>query len=255
MSKENPPQPTITDKAVRFLKDWGRFIRAVEGLLIDNIAATAPWLAPLIPASMVYQAMINVLHFDNWIAWTSAVVIETLGLSAITTTFQFWDWNDIKKKREQRAPVLVAGLTALFYLTVVLIVNVLLDKTSPAEQKWAKGLLSSLSICAGVILALRSQHSRRLEESLDAKEGRTMKRTEDQNAQDAPQDTQEAQDAPVQQVADWRMLTPEDKENLVGLRPSQIQDLYPELSMRTAQLWKQRVSENGFHEESDGRQS
>jgi hypothetical protein len=249
LPQQQPQQLTFTDKAVRFLKNWGRFIRAVEGLLIDNIAATAPWLAPLIPASMVYQAMMSVLHFDNWIAWTSAIVIETLGLSAITTTFQFWDWNDIKKKREQRAPVLVAGLTAVFYLSVVLIVNVLLDKTSPVEQKWAKGLLSSLSICAGVILALRSQHSRRLEESLDAKEERTMRRTEGQNAQDAPQ---EAQDAPVQQVADWRMLTPEDKQQLVGLRPSQIQDLYPELSMRTAQLWKQRISENGFHEEQNG---
>jgi hypothetical protein len=237
---------SFTDSAVAFLKGINRFTRAVESLVIDVIAGLAPWLAPLVPAFMVYQGMVNMLKFPAWAAVATAIVVETLGLAGVTTTFQFWDYNDARNKTEQRAPWLIALFTAVFYLAVVLIVNVIMDTTATGEEKLAKGLLSSLSICAGVILALRSQHARRIEANVEAREERRelrkMRLEEQKNeaeAQDTVQDVQVAPEEP--QVTDWRQLAPEDRAALVGLAPIEIMEQYPAISERTAQLWAQRV--------------
>ncbi len=151
----------MIDWVVGALQGWLRLIRAIESLLVDAIAATAPWLAPVVPAYMVYGAMKAELGFDQWVAVAGALVVEFLGLSAITTTFQFWDWNDSKNQKDPRAPLAVAIGAALFYLIVVLTVNVILDQAT-AAHKVAKALLSSLSVIAGIVLAIRSQHARRL---------------------------------------------------------------------------------------------
>jgi hypothetical protein len=53
----------MIDRTVEGLRGWQRFTRAVEALLIDNIAATSPWLAPLIPAYLAWDSMSKVLAF------------------------------------------------------------------------------------------------------------------------------------------------------------------------------------------------
>jgi len=57
----------------------------------------------------------------------------------------------------------------------VLTVNALLDD-APWLFRLAKALLSSLSVCAGVILALRAGHSRRIHEAEKAHEERKAER-------------------------------------------------------------------------------
>jgi hypothetical protein len=247
-----PDNGEFFERTIVFLGSLNRFTRAIEGLVIDLIAAISPWLTPLLPAYLTYTGLVNVLRFPTWAALAAAVVIETVGLSSVVTTNQLVDYNDSRLRSEQRAPIVLSMLTAVFYLGVVLSVNVLLDGGSSVDAKITKGLLSSLSICAGIILGIRSQHARRIEANLEVREERkTLRNTRRDVAQDA-QVAQNPQVAHTAQVAgrdrrptDWRELTSADRQSLIGLSPEEIRAGYPEIAFRTAQQWAQRVRMNG----------
>ena len=166
---------------VKSLESLVKLNRATENLLIDVVASYSPWVAPVVPALMTYQNMINHLGFPIWAAWAAAICVETLGLSSIQTAVSFWQWNDAKQKADPKAPVLLAVLTGGFYLLTVLTVNAMLDN-APGVYRLAKALLSSLSVCAGVILALRAGHARRMAETeqvrLERKAERQVRRAE-----------------------------------------------------------------------------
>jgi len=138
--------------------------RNLERVTLDLVAATTPWLAPLIPAYLAGHNMLAVLGFPLPLAVIGAAVVEFLGLAAVHTTFQFWQWNETGTGTF-RAPTRVAGLVGVFYLAIVITVNVILEVGRvPAVGIAAKALLSLISVAAGVVLALRSQHARRLVE-------------------------------------------------------------------------------------------
>jgi hypothetical protein len=81
----------------RFFDAWSRVIRAAERTLVDNIAATVPWLAPMAPAYMAYANTMEAFRWPAWVALTVALAVEGLGLSAISTAFRLWEWNDTKR--------------------------------------------------------------------------------------------------------------------------------------------------------------
>jgi hypothetical protein len=151
----------MINRIVSTLQNLLRLNRATESLLIDIIASYSPWLAPIVPALMTYQNMVTHLGFPHWAGLAGAAVVETLGLSSVQTTITFWSWNSMRSKSAPRAPLALAVFTGLFYLATVLTVNAMLDNTAPI-YRIAKALLSSLSLCAGVILALRAGHAQRL---------------------------------------------------------------------------------------------
>jgi len=153
----------FVERVVAFLAAWRALTQEAERTLVDNLAATAPWLAPLAPAYLAYQAMRSVLLFPVWVAGAIGVTVEVLGISTINTALSFWTWNREKNKSDKAAPTWVAIVVAAFYVAVVITVNVLLDGGAILE-KTAKGLISSLSVAAAVTLALRSQHTRRMAE-------------------------------------------------------------------------------------------
>jgi hypothetical protein len=133
---------------------WRHVIQVSERTLIDNVAATVPWLAPVSPAYMAWHNAVTLLGWPVWVAWVVAAAIEGLGLSVISTAFQLW--------KEKRNTFLVAVGTTVFYLFVVITVNVLLELGFPV---WiAKALLSLLSVPAAVTIALRSQNAQIVEQ-------------------------------------------------------------------------------------------
>jgi hypothetical protein len=146
-----------------FLGGWRRLTEEAERTLVDNLAATAPWLAPLAPAYLAYQAMVDVLRFPIWVAGTVGMTVEVLGISTINTALTFWTWNREKNKTDKAAPTWLAVLVSGIYVAVVITVNVLLD-AGTTLQKMAKALICSLSVAAAITLALRSQHGRRVVE-------------------------------------------------------------------------------------------
>lgn len=160
-------------------------ILEIESSAIETVSAITPWLAPLIPAYLTHTHAIGVLKYPAEIALVTAVAVEFLGLAAVNTAIEFWQYNDTQAaKRESRiiglptdkadkarqrrhvdAPFAVALASGVFYLTVVLSVNVLLSLDQSALARvWANGLLSLLSVPAAIIIAIRSQHRRKTTE-------------------------------------------------------------------------------------------
>lgn len=154
-------------------------IDAAESVVIDIIAGVTPWLAPLIPAYMAYQNMKGVLMFDPWLALAGALVIEFLGLATVHTAVQFASYNDTAGKRELKqqgkAPFWWSVLMSLFYLTIILSVNAILDYgTHTNAHIFTRALLSLISVPAAVTIAIRSQHKRRLAEVNQPKQNRNQ---------------------------------------------------------------------------------
>ncbi len=164
------------------------FVKMLIGLLeasaIDVVSATTPWLAPVIPASRTYVHAIESLGYSQPVALIAALSVEFIGLAAVSTAVEFWNFNDAllarkearvqllkgedKKRAKDRrvvgAPFQLAAASGAFYITIVLVVNVLLDWGLPLPQVAANVLLSLLSVPAAVIIAIRSQHRRRTAE-------------------------------------------------------------------------------------------
>jgi hypothetical protein len=162
-------------RTVKALEALLELNRASEALLIDIVASYAPWLAPVPVAMMTYQHMVTLLGFPAWAALAGALVVEFLGLSAVSTCVQFWTWNTSKLKTQARAPLTLAVFSGVFYLAVVIVINAMLDD-APTTHRIAKALLSSLSAVAAVILAMRSSHTKRITEAKHERQERKAER-------------------------------------------------------------------------------
>jgi hypothetical protein len=134
-------------KFENFMDGWRHVIEVSERTLVDNIAATVPWLAPVAPAYMTWHNVLKVLGWPDLVAFLVAMAVEGLGLSVVSTAFSLW--------RAGANTFKIAVGTVVFYLVVIIAVNVGLDLGWP---HWvAKALLSLLSVPGVVTLALRSQ--------------------------------------------------------------------------------------------------
>lgn len=151
-------------------------VKRIEATLIDAIAAVTPWLAPLIPAYLVYRNMTQQLGYPVIFGLVGAAAVEFLGLSAVHTAVTFWQWNDNHKT--ERAPFWFALGAGLFYVVIVLTVNAALDiwRGSDGIKIFAHALLSLLSVDAAIIIAIRAQHARRLTEREQARTERTERK-------------------------------------------------------------------------------
>ena len=211
---------------------------------MDNLAATAPWLAPLAPAYLAYQAMLDVLHFPGWVALTVGLTVEVLGISTINTALTLWTWNREKNKSDKAAPTWLAVLAAGFYVAVVITVNVLLDGGSLLE-KTAKGLISSLSVAAAMTLALRSQHGKRLAAVRELKEMRREERKFKKLAKDEDNlpkvstkvsDIENSHPDTFGKWERWPNVPIEEQMKMVRMNVSQVVEMYG-VDERTAYNW------------------
>lgn len=178
-------------------------IQKIKSAAIDTVADVAPWLAPSIPAYLVYHNTSSKLGIEFPFNLFAAVAVETLGLASVHTALEFWTWNGEKRKTDDTAPFFVAVVATLFYMVVVLTVNAVLDFTSDLyAQIFAKALLSLLSLDAALIVAMRASHARRLsdvqDEKRERKEARQMPRQNESDATNDATDTDKgANDAQI----------------------------------------------------------
>jgi hypothetical protein len=221
------------NKITKFFYTWQSVTRALEGALVDNIAATTPWLAPVIPAFLVYRNMVGKLDFPTSVAIVGAVVVEFLGLSTVHTTFMLWDYNDKKRKIDQHAPVWVSLSVAFGYIVIVLTVNVLLDGGT-FVYKLAYTMLSLLSVLGAVTLAVRASHARRVADIAAAKKA-ARKRKVKEDAGKLPEVSKDS--------GDWRKLPEEDRLLVATMSTAQIADSY-NVSDRTARSWRSKANNN-----------
>lgn len=138
------------------INDW---IQSVEFSLVNLVSTVAPWLAPLAPAYLSYYHMRDYLLFPNWVALSIAGVVEMLGLSTISTSLMFWNHNRRYSADKNKVPISVPVFSFLFYLGIVMTVNVMLEVSQTGTAVvLAKALLTLLTVPAAVTLAVRSMH-------------------------------------------------------------------------------------------------
>jgi hypothetical protein len=223
-------------------------IRNSEASLVNLLSALAPWAAPLAPAYMSFTHMTETLEYPIPIAWAVAVVVEVLGLSAISTIIAFWSYNRRYKAEYRKAPVWIAISSFVAYLAIVLVVNVVLDASQIADSglshAWvtlaAKALLTLLSVPAAVILAVRTQHKELLDEIDRERErrreaGRTPHKPKQSSNQAVVQAVAGRKRKFLQEYQDGKLQETLAQQGL-ELTPAVIARLY-QVSERTAYRW------------------
>ena len=142
-------------------------INGAERSFLDLMSAIVPYMVPIIPAYLTYFHAKNEMGFPEWIAYTAAFVTEVLGITSVSTAIRFQRHNMLYKDAKNKAPFALAIFTYVFYLSVVLSVNVLLEVTTGARSPaviWAIGLFSLLSLPSAVLISIRAQYAEMLEE-------------------------------------------------------------------------------------------
>ena len=141
----------------------------LEAWLTNVIAGFVPWLAPVPSAALVANATQKHLKWTEPIAVIAGVIIEGLGLTSTSTALTLWDFNARKDDREQKAPFGIAALLVGVYFVSTIALTVVLDANSGLTQ-YAPAIFPILAIVATVNIALRSQHTHRLERIAAAEE-------------------------------------------------------------------------------------
>ncbi len=212
----------------------------LEHRIIDIVSAVAPWLAPIVPAYLVFKNTQSHLGYPWPISLVTACAVEFIGLASVHTSIQFWTWNNEKRKIDDDAPFWVAIGAGAFYILVVLTVNALLEVAGNTANVWANAILSLLSVDAAIIIALRASHARRVAEIADEKIERKQARKRPGSAPEVPEPTPE----PVRNQRKYAELTAEERRNLLTLPNGEAVKLYG-VSDRSIREWRALASQNG----------
>lgn len=172
------------DNQDNFFDRANDIVRDTETSLVNFLSAIAPWLAPLAPAYLTWSHMQGELGFPWWVALAVSGVVEILGLSATFTVLRFWSHNRKYTKSDRKAPVIVPVISFVFYMVVIMSVNVLLEASkegllpiTPAWARiWAILLLVLLSLPATLIIGVRTLHNELLEDIEDERDHRRKMR-------------------------------------------------------------------------------
>jgi hypothetical protein len=134
------------------------WIQDVEYSIVNLVSSIAPWLAPLAPAYMSYSHMQEYLNFPVWVSFSVASVVEMLGLATVSTTLTFWNHNRRYSSHKNRVPITIPILTFLFYLGIVMTVNVLIDAYISGFDVivLSRALLTLLTVPAAITVSVRN---------------------------------------------------------------------------------------------------
>lgn len=160
---------------------WDKAIRGAEAPFVNLISAVIPWLAPLPVAYMSYMHQVNVLEFPIIVAVMSALVIEFLGFSTVSTVIGFWAHNRKYTDDKRKSPVWVAVGSFVMYLLIVLSTNVALDATKGTEYEdgaviLVRALLTLMTIPSALLVGVRAIHQESLTDAADTKRERAFKK-------------------------------------------------------------------------------
>jgi predicted transcriptional regulator len=153
----------------------------LENNLADGIAATAPWITPLPSAVLVSTAVVQKLHWSSAMGWITALIIESLGFSTVSTSLLLWEYNADKRKIDPKAPFEIAVCLIAIYLVSTISLTILLD-IMPELGRYAPAIFPVLSMVSAVNLVLRFGHRKRKSAVSLEKENRKTERQKKQAA-------------------------------------------------------------------------
>lgn len=164
-----------------------RFLDRTEVSFVTLLAKIIPLLVPIIPAYVGYVHVVSKdtgLGFDPWAGWVYGAVIEGLGYAAIYKAVQFWEHNRKYTSEKNQAPLWMAVFIYVVYLVVTLSVNVMLDYKAGvvAYKVVSLGLISLLSVPAGLLMSISAIHTERTTEREKANEQTRAERAERKRA-------------------------------------------------------------------------
>lgn len=210
----------------RLFESITRFLNGIEDSFVNALSAVVPWFVPIIPAYLTFYHTYTDLRFPPWVAWTTAFVVEVLGLASMRTTVKFYEHNRHYTSEERKAPTKITLLIYTSYLTVVLVVNVLLDIKNGVVW-WnvlAVGLFSLLSVPAAMLISVRAQHAELLQKIDTERSERRAARSES-----SQKVSESYRNNPETLPKDWRKLRPTlsetDVANLAALTTDQVKQL------------------------------
>lgn len=148
-----------------FTNLWANARKVIhEEGIIDFVSKLSPWIAPLPSAWFVHDATVRHLTGNSGLAWTIAVVIETLGLTTTHTALGMHAWNKTHAEQpEKQAPFWLAVILAFVYVIATLMLISVLE-VKPEWQHYAPAMFPLLAVVGAVNLALRSHHNNRIRE-------------------------------------------------------------------------------------------
>lgn len=229
------------------LNGW---VNNTEGSIVNFLTAFAPWLAPLIPAYMTYNHMIDFLSFDPWLAWVLALVVEILGFGCVSTGLDFYFYNRRNVAKSKRAPFTLIIISFAFYLGLIVTSNVVIDWAkefgSTTQVSWSiiivRFLLTLQTIPAALIVATRTGHRDLLREIKKEKMEREQKVSE--SFREEKVDREKVSEN-LPKVGDWRSLRPklsdEDVYNMAYLSPDNVKSVAEKFGVteRTVTNWRE----------------
>lgn len=199
----------------------------LERNAVDWVARTSPWIAPIPTAYLVYNHTTLYLDWPDWVGWASAIVIECLGLATISTGLVLREYNASKRKSDPTAPKWVAYTMVVVYVLCAELLTVGLGLISRSQDTVTWGdiipaIFPFFSIAGAVVLSLRADHVRRVEEIQKDKDERSKRSREAaKEAKEEAQSTTNARmsdnvsDKPV--VSDNGAKTQADFERAVAI--------------------------------------
>jgi hypothetical protein len=162
-----------------FFQKVADILNGAERSFLDLLSVLVPYAVPIIPAYLTYFHTLDQMHFPPWVAKTAAFTVEVLGITAVSTAIRFWRNNQLYKSEKEKAPFILAVGVYVFYIVIVLSVNVILEIVAGARSGWvifSIGLFSLLSFPSGVLISIRAQYTEMLEDRTERKAERQAER-------------------------------------------------------------------------------
>ena len=149
--------------------------------LTNFLAALAPWcavaLAPIATAWQIYAALIAWLAFPPWVAFSAALALELLGMTAISLALTLRSYNATKRKDDPTAPMALPYVIIGGDFIVAELLTVALD---PTLNRWtlARAVFPPFSLVAFGLAATMQDHAARLAGIADAKAQKKVARAQ-----------------------------------------------------------------------------
>lgn len=138
-----------------------RWVNSFEDSFVNFVSVVIPWMVPLIPAYILYTHLRTDLGWDRFWAFIAGAVVEGLGLATVNTYFRFERHNRRYRDQKNKMPVWVVILAYLWYLAIVLFVNVVFDIRAGVDWTRIVAILafSTLSLPASALISVRGMFS------------------------------------------------------------------------------------------------
>jgi hypothetical protein len=138
-----------------------RWVNSFEDSFVNFVSVIIPWLVPLIPAYILYTHLMTDLKWDRPWPLIAGTVVEGLGLATVNTYFRFERHNRKYKDQKNKMPLWVVIVAYVWYLAIVLFVNVVFDWRAGVDFTRIIAILSfsTLSLPASALISVRGMHS------------------------------------------------------------------------------------------------